>query len=139
MKSKKHIQDGFDSGRKSLVLLMLSRNVDYYSLAELFIDYKKEMLKPESERKSLYKEEKRDDFYNSITNLYNDFMPDLEPQILYKILNDASLFDECKEIEPLLSFRKESNKQEFISDLYEDTFISDSKEYFELLEDEDET
>ena len=27
-----------------LVLNMLSRNVDYYRLAEIFIDYKKEML-----------------------------------------------------------------------------------------------
>ena len=45
------------------------------------------MLKPEAERKSLYKEDKRSDFYNTITNLYNDYMPDLDPQILYKIIN----------------------------------------------------
>ena len=32
------------------------------------------MLKPEAERKSLYKEDKRDDFYNTITNLYNEFL-----------------------------------------------------------------
>ena len=132
-------KDASNSGRRNLVLLMLSRNVDYYRLAELFIDYKKEMLKPESERKSLYKEEKRADFYNIITKLYNDYMPDLEPQILNKILEDASTFEECKDIEPFKSFSKESNKQEFISELYEDTFLNDSKEYFELLEDEDET
>jgi len=97
------------------------------------------MLKPEAERKSLYKEDKRDDFYNSITKLYNDFMPDLEPQILNKILTDASSFEECKDLEPFKSFRSEKNKQEFIADLYEDTFINDSKEFFELLEDKDET
>ena len=39
-------KDAFASGRRNLVLLMLSRNVDYYRLAEIFIDYKKEMLKP---------------------------------------------------------------------------------------------
>ena len=118
---------------------MLSRNVNYYRLAEIFIDYKKEMMKPEDERKSLYKEEKREDFYTSITKLYNDFKLDIEPQILNKILADASTFEECKELEPFKSFNKEKNKQEFIADLYDDSFIKDSKEYFDLLEDEDET
>ena len=132
-------KDAFATGRRNLVLLMLSRYVDYYRLAEIFIDYKKEMLKPEAERKSLYKEDKRDDFYNSITKLYNDFMPDLEPQILNKILTDAASFEECKDLEPFKSFSSEKNKQEFIADLYEDTFINDSKEFFELLEDKDET
>ena len=132
-------KDAFATGRRNLVLIMLSRNVDYYRLAEIFIDYKKEMLKPEAERKSLYKEDKRGDFYNSITKLYNDFMPDLEPQILNKILTDAASFEECKDLEPFKSFSSEKNKQEFIADLYEDTFINDSKEFFELLEDEDET
>lgn len=132
-------QDAFNSGRRSLVLMMLSRNVDYYRLAEIFIDYKNEMQKPEAERKSLYKEEKRADFYSSITKLYNNFMSDLDPQILNKILSDASSFEELKNIEPFKSFAKEKNKQDFISDLYDDTFIKDSKEYFELLEDKDET
>lgn len=129
----------FKSGRRSLVLLMLSRNVDYYRLAEIFIDYKKEMLKPESERKSLYKEERKNDFYNTITGLYKDFKPDLEPKILYKILNDASSFDELKGLEPFKSFAKIKDKEEFISELYEDTFIKDFKDYFDLLEDKDET
>ncbi len=132
-------QDTFNSGRRSLVLLMLSRNVSYYRLAEIFIDYKKEILKPESERKSLYKEEKRDDFYNSITKLYNKYQSDLEPQILNKILGDASLFEELKNIEPFNSFAKEKNKQDFISDLYDDTFIKNSKKYFDLLEDKNES
>lgn len=132
-------KDAFDSGRRSLVLNMLSRNVDYYRLAELFIDYKKEMMKPESERKSAYKEDKRADFYNTITGFYNNFMPDLEPQILYKILGDASTFDELKNIEPFKSFGAVKDKQKFISELYEDTFIKDSEEYLELLEDNDES
>jgi len=129
----------FDSGRRSLVLAMLSRNVNYYRLAELFIDYKNEMLKPENERKTIYKENKRDDLYSTITNLYNNVMPDLEPQILNKILNDASNFDELKDIEPFKSFVIEKDKQGFINDLYEESFIKNSKEYFELLEDNDET
>lgn len=132
-------KDAFASGRRNLVLLMLSRNVDYYRLAEIFIDYKKEMLKPEAERKALYKEEKRDDFYNSITNLYNEFMPDLDPKIIKKILTDASTFDELKNIEPFKSFASVKNKDEFVAELYDETFIKDSKVYFELLEDQDET
>jgi hypothetical protein len=132
-------KDAFATGRRNLVLSMLSRNVDYYRLAEIFIDYKKEMLKPEAERKALYKEDKRGDFYNTITNLYNDFMSDLDPQILYKIINDAASFEEFKDLEPFKNFSKEENKQEFITDLYEETFINDSKDFFELLEDEDET
>lgn len=132
-------QDAFNSGRRSLVLMMLGRNVDYYRLAEIFIDYKKEMQKPEAERKSLYKEEKRADFYSSITKLYNNYMSDLDPQILNKIMNDASLFDECKDLEPFKSYSNEKNKMEFISDMYEESFINDSIEFFELLEDKDET
>jgi len=132
-------KDAFNSGRKNLVLLMLSRNVDNYRLAEIFIDYKREMLKPEAERKSLYKEDNKTDFYNTITKLYNDFMPDLDPQILEKIFSDASTFEECKDLEPFKSFSREKNKQEFIADIYEDSFIQDSKEFFELLEDKDET
>ena len=132
-------QDAFSSGRRNLVLIMLSRNVDYYKLAEIFIDYKKEMMKPKTERKSFYKEENKSDFYNSITKLYNSFMPDLEPQIFNKILTEASTFEEMKDIEPFKSFGKQENKQDFIADLYDDTFIKDSKEYLEMLEDNDET
>ncbi len=128
----------FESGRRNLVLLMLSRNVKYYRLAELFIDYKKEMQKPEAERKALYKENKKDDFYNSITKLYNDYMPDLEPKIFYKIFNDAGTFDELKNIEPFNPFAEVKNKEDYIADLYDDTFLKDSKKYFELLEDADE-
>lgn len=132
-------KDVFESGRRSLVLNMLSRNVDYYRLAEIFIDYKKEMLKPETERKALYKEDKRNDFYNTITNLYNEFMPDLDPKIFKKILSDASTFDELKNIEPFKTFVSIKNKDEFISELYEETFIKESRDYFELLEDDKET
>ena len=128
----------FESGRRSLVTMILSRNVDYYRLAEIFIDYKKELLKPEAERKSLYKEEKREEFYNSITNLYNDFENDLDTKVLKKILDDASNFDELKQLEPFKSYGSEKNKTEFIAELYDDTFIKDSKEYFDLLEDGDE-
>jgi uncharacterized protein (UPF0335 family) len=132
-------KDAFATGRRNLVLMMLSRNVDYYRLAEIFIDYKKEMLKPEAERKALYKEDKRSDFYNTITNLYNNYMPDLDQQIFYKIINDASSFEELKNIEPFKSFSNEKSKLEFISDMYEESFINDSKDFFDLLEDEDET
>ena len=129
----------FESGRRSLVLNMLSRNVDYYRLAELFVDYKKEILKPETERKPIYKEEKKEEFYRSITSLYDDFKPDLDPGILKKIFDDAITFDELKDIEPFKSYSSEKNKLDFISDLYDDTFIKDSGEYFELLEDKNES
>jgi len=132
-------KDAFSSGRRSLVLNVLSRYVNYYRLAEIFIEYKKEMLKPDSERKTNYKEAKRNEIFNNITNLYNNFNPDLELSILNKVLSDASSFDEMKDIEPFKSFRKAENKQEFISKLYEDTFINNSEEYFELLNDDDET
>ena len=128
----------FESGRRNLVLAMLSRNVNYYRLAELLVDYKKEMLKPESERKSIYKENRKSDFYSTITRLYNEFKPDLEPQIFNKIISDASKFDELKNIEPFKSFAAQKNKKDFIDDLYDDTFIKDSKEYFDVLEDKDE-
>ena len=132
-------RDIFTSGRRGLVLNMLSRLVKYYRLAEYFVDYKNEMLKPEGERKTIYQSDKKEEFYSAITGLYNEFKSDLEPQILNKILSDASTFDELKNIEPFKSFAQEKDKQGFIYDLYDDTFIKDSKEYFDLLEDEDET
>ncbi len=128
----------FESGRRSLVLSMLSRNVNYYRLAELFIDYKNEMMKPEGERKSIYREDRKNEFYSALTNLYNNFRPDLEPQIFYKILNDATAFDELKDIEPFKSFGKVKDKQKYIADLYDESFIKNSKEYFDLLENNDE-
>lgn len=128
----------FESGRRSLVLSMLSRNVNYYRLAELFIDYKNEMMKPEGERKSIYREDRKNEFYSALTNLYNNFRPDLEPQIFYKILNDATAFDELKDIEPFKSFERVKDKQKYIADLYEESFIKNSKEYFDLLENNDE-
>ena len=66
-------------------------------------------------------------------------MSDLEPKIFYKVFNDASSFDELKDIEPFKSFRKVKNKEEYIAELYDDTFIKNSKKYFDLLEDTDET
>jgi hypothetical protein len=94
-------------------------------------------MKPEDERKSIYKEDRMNEFYSKITKIYNEFKPDLEPKIFDKIMSDASKFDELKDIEPFKSFAKEENKKDFIADLYDDTFMKDSKEYFDVLEDND--
>jgi hypothetical protein len=95
-------------------------------------------MKPEGERKSIYREDRKNEFYSALTNLYNNFRPDLEPQIFYKILNDATAFDELKDIEPFKSFGKVKDKQKYIADLYDESFIKNSKEYFDLLENNDE-
>lgn len=128
----------FESGRRNLVLAMLSRNISFYRLAEYFVDYKMEMLKPELERKSIYKEDQRSGFYSAITALYNNYNSELEPQILNKILSDASGFNELKDIEPFKTIANIADKQNYVYDLYKNTFIKDSEKYFKLLEDSDE-
>lgn len=131
--------DVFESGRRLFVLNFLRNYVSYYRLADLFVDYKTERLKDESERKSNYKESNKDKLIAEIENIYKNRKADLEPQIFMKIYGDASEFDELKNIEPFSSFSAVVNKEEYVNKLFANTFIADKKKFVERLFDKDFT
>lgn len=131
--------DAFESGRRLFVLNFLRNYVPYYRLADLFVDYKTELLKTDSERKSNYKESNKENLFTEIENVYKGRKPDLEPQIFMKIYGDASEFDELKNIEPFASFRKILDKEEYVHKLFSNTFIADKNEYIKKLFDKDIT
>ncbi|MEP0860512.1 MAG: S46 family peptidase [Ignavibacterium sp.] len=131
--------DVFESGRRLFVLNFLRNYVAYYRLADLFVDYKTEQLKDESERKSNYKESNKDKLIAEIENIYKNRKADLEPQIFMKIYGDASEFDELKNIEPFSSFRSVVNREEYVNKLFTNTFIADKEKFIERLFDKDFT
>lgn len=129
--------DTFESGRSLFVFNFLNRFVSYSRLADLFVDYKIEMMKDESERKSRFKSENRDKLISEVEKLYKGRNPELEPRIFLKIFGDASEFDELKNHEPFASFGKIVNKNEFVNDLFSNTLISNKDEFLEKLFDDD--
>ncbi len=131
--------DVFESGRRMFVLNSLRNYVTYYRLADLFVDYKTEMMKEESERKSRFRKENRDKLISEIESVSKEYKSDLEPQIFMKIYGDASEFDELKNIEPFSSFRKLANKNEFVQNLFSKTIISDKDKFIEKLFDDEFT
>jgi hypothetical protein len=127
----------FESGRRTFVLNFMRNFVSYYRLADLFVDYKTEMMKNEKDRKSNYKSENKDKLLSEITNIYKNIKYDLEPQILKKIFSDASSFEEFSNIEPFSSFRAAENKDEYIKNLFDNTFISDKDKFLDNLFNQD--
>lgn len=126
-------KDTFESGRRMFVLNFMRNFVSYYRLADLFVDYKTEMIKDENDRKPNYKNENKDKLLSEITNIYKNIKYDLEPQILKKIFSDASSFEELKNIEPFANFRDAENKDEYILNLFDKTFISDKDKFLDNL------
>lgn len=131
--------DVFESGRRMFVLNFLRNFVTYYRLADLFVDYKTEMKKAESERKQRYKTENKDKLISDIEDIYKEYKPDLEPQIFLKIYGDASEFDELKNIEPFSSFRNVSNKNDFVQNLYSKSVVADKEKFIGKLFDDEFT
>ncbi len=131
--------DAFESGRRIFVLNFLRNYVTYYRLADLFVDYKTEMMKEDSEKKSKFRKENQDKLISEIENIYRDYKPDLEPQIFMKIFGEASGFDEMKETEPFASFRKLQDKNQYIQNLYSKSLIFDKEKFIEKLLDDEYT
>lgn len=130
-------KDTFESGRRMFVLNFMRNFVSYYRLADLFVDYKTEMTKDEKDRKPDYKNENRDKLLSEITNIYKNIKYDLEPQILKKIFSDASSFEELSSLEPFASYRATENKDEYIKNLFDKTFISDKDKFVDNLFNQD--
>lgn len=130
-------KDTFESGRRMFVLNFMRNFVSYYRLADLFVDYKTEMTKDENDRKPNYKNENKDKLLSEITNIYKNIKYDLEPQILKKIFSDASSFEELSSIEPFASYRATENKDEYINNLFDKTFLSDKDKFIDNLFNQD--
>lgn len=136
---KNFYDDVFKSGRRLLVLNFLRNYVTYYRLADLFVDYKNELLKGESERKSIYKDSNKDKLIAEIETIYKNRRQELEPGIFMKIYGDASEFDELKNIEPFATFKELANKEEYVNKIFSETFISDKDKFIGRLFDLDYT
>lgn len=136
---KNFYDDVFKSGRRLLVLNFLRNYVTYYRLADLFVDYKNELLKGESERKSIYKDLNKDKLIAEIETIYKNRRQELEPGIFMKIYGDASEFDELKNIEPFATFKELANKEEYVNKIFSETFISDKDKFIGRLFDLDYT
>ncbi|GMU94563.1 S46 family peptidase [Ignavibacterium album] len=131
--------DVFKSGRRLLVLNFLRNYVTYYRLADLFVDYKNELFKGESERKSNYKDSNKDKLIAEIETIYKNRRQELEARIFMKIYGDASEFDELKNIEPFATFKELANKEEYVNKIFSETFISDKDKFIGRLFDLDYT
>jgi hypothetical protein len=136
---KNFYDDVFKSGRRLLVLNFLRNYVTYYRLADLFVDYKNELLKGESERKSIYKDLNKDKLIAEIETIYKNRRQELEARIFMKIYGDASEFDELKNIEPFATFKELANKEEYVNKIFSETFISDKDKFIGRLFDLDYT
>ncbi|WP_304130438.1 S46 family peptidase [Ignavibacterium album] len=136
---KNFYDDVFKSGRRLLVLNFLRNYVTYYRLADLFVDYKNELFKGESERKSIYKDLNKDKLIAEIETIYKNRRQELEARIFMKIYGDASEFDELKNIEPFATFKELANKEEYVNKIFSETFISDKDKFIGRLFDLDYT
>jgi hypothetical protein len=130
-------QEIFESGRLPYILSSLSRFVNYYRLAEMFVEYKIEIQKPDSVRKSRYTEKNISQFLSSIDNLYNDYHPDMDKALFKKILKDALTFPELNTVGVFRFLSEVEDIENYVDKLYSDSFVKNSEDYLSKLLDED--
>ncbi len=129
-------KDAFNSGRSLFVLNGLRMFSEQFKLANLFVDYKTEMNKPESERKADFKPANKDKVLNDINNWFAERDLEIDKEIFSKIILDAAAFDELKNIEPFKSLNLSNNKEEFIADLFNSELLTDQESYIKKFLDE---
>lgn len=127
----------FEMGRLPYITSSLSRFVSYYRLAEIFVEYKNEILKPDSDRKSAYTEKNTAQLFAAIDKLYNELRPELDKILFKKILSDAVKFEETKNLVVFQYLAEKQNLDEYIDQLYTDSFINDSEVYLKKMHDEE--
>lgn len=126
-------QEIYESGRLPYFMTSLARLVKFYRLSEIFVEYKNEMKKPESERKSLYIDKNITQLMATVDRLYNDYDAELDKIIFKKILSDAINFPETKNREVFTFLKDQKNLDEYIISLYQNSFIRDSEKYLKNL------
>lgn len=126
-------QEIYESGRLPYLMTSLARLVKFYRLSEIFVEYKNEIKKPESERKSLYIDKNITQLMATVDRLYNDYDAELDKIIFKKILSDAINFPETKNREVFTFLKDQKNLDEYIISLYQNSFIRDSEKYLKNL------
>ena len=121
--------DAFKSGRSLFVLNALRMFSDHFKLANLFVDYKIEMNRPESERKADFKEANMNKIINDINNWFAERDLEIDREIFGKIIFDAAKFDELKNVEPFKTINQISDKQKFIDELYNSELLKDQESF----------
>ncbi len=126
-------QEIFDSGRLPYITATLSRFVHNYRLAEIFVEYKNEMAKPDSVRKSLYTEKNEKQLFASIDRLFNEHRGDLDKQLFKKILIDAVKFEELKKFGLFQYLSGKVNLEGYLNNAYSNSFVNDGDTYTKHL------
>jgi metal-responsive CopG/Arc/MetJ family transcriptional regulator len=121
--------DAFKSGRSLFVLNALRMFSDQFKLANLFVDYKIEMNKPESERKADFKEANKNKIINDINNWFIERDLEIDKEIFGKIIFDAAKFDELKNVEPFKTINQISDKQKFLDQLFNSELLKDQESF----------
>ncbi len=133
-------KDIFNDGILPLFISQLQRQVGLYHLGEMFIEYKENMQKPESERKEIYNKENFHRFKKQISGLYDDYYPELDKKILKKILNDGILHNEILSLQPLAVFGRSMTPgnriNSFVDYIYDSTFLNNEEKYLSMLQDD---
>ena len=130
-------QEIFESGRLPYLLSALSRFVNYYRLADMFVEYKIEIQKPDSVRKSRYTEKNIPQFLSSIDNLYNEYNPEMDKALFKKILKDALTFPELNTVGVFRFLSEVESIDSYVDKLYSDSFVKNSEDYLSKLLDEE--
>ena len=123
----------FTEGHLPLVLVMMNRYNTLYRLSYLLLDYHNELAKPEDERSSLYTEKRRKDLLKQIDNMFEDYKPELDKEILKKIIGDARTFPEAQSTNVFSKYESEEELNEIIDEMYAGTKLPDIEEYKSLL------
>jgi hypothetical protein len=120
--------DLYQSGRIPLMFSVISRYSVAYRLAEILVEKKFELAKPEEERKTIYTENGKASLKKTINNLFYNFYPEVDKKIFIKILSDASEFSEVKGINLF-----DKTDKDYLNEVYEETALLDESKYREFM------
>jgi hypothetical protein len=127
---KKVYDEIFSFGMLPFITRALSQQVSLYRLAEILIQNEIESAKPESERKELYTSLGKERLTNTIDALFANMRPELDRQILIKILSEAGKHPETQS---LVDVEGISNLTSEINEMFKSTIIRKKSEYLKLL------
>ncbi|GAB6282871.1 MAG: S46 family peptidase [Ignavibacterium sp.] len=135
-------QEIFDLGRTNLFYSQLINRSDLINLSHILLTYFEENEKPDNERKNLYQTKNKEQLKKRIDYYYESYVEEAEKITLKKILNDATKYDELKNISFVQNIRKSSEQKNdfkeeidnFIDNLINNTVIKDKNQFYKLLE-----
>lgn len=131
-------KDIFRDGILPQFLSQLSRRINFYKLGQIFVKYKEQLQKPEKDREDIYRQENFQKLTQQIKSLYGGLYPDLDRQIMKKILNDGIQHEEVSSLQPFAVFARSMSPanriNSFVDYIYDGTFLKDQDKYYELLQ-----